>query len=200
MNYMLGSLNRTALGSPIGGVLFKLTPFVGGSEDDASIEETVRTGIIPVRIFPVYSPNKSKASLRFITSDGIYHRNPSLYMYIQPLDHTIWLWTGLVFILVNMVVVDGSMTREGGGSSGWAALKWCVYWIYGANLEQVDEPTLPPGATTTPPHEIKIHFKELLLSVIGLVCLLNNVYRAVLNLNYITGSDSLSSWHSVQQL
>ena len=124
MDYMLGSLNRSALGIPLeSATSWRLTPFIGWSEDDAAIEEIALIRISPLHIFPVYSPNKTKTSLRFITSDGIYQRNPSLYMYIQPLDHTIWLWTGLTFILVIMVVVGGSMTREGGGSSGCTALK-----------------------------------------------------------------------------
>ena len=64
----------------------------------------------------------------------------------------------------------------------------------------MDEPNLPAAAATTPPHEIKVNFAGLLLSFIGLACLLNNVNRAVLNLNYVTGSDPLSSWDRVQQL
>ena len=99
-----------------------------------------------------------------------------------------------------IVVVCGSMTREGGGSSGWEALKWIVYWIYGASMEQVNEPTLPAAAATMPLHEIKVNFKRLLLCVIWLVYLLTNLYRAVLNLNYVTGSEPLSPWHRVQQL
>ena len=107
MNYMLGSLNRTALGSPLDSdVFFKLMPFIGWSEDDPDIEGDAIYGITPLHIIPVNSPNKSKTSLRFITSDGIYQRNPSLFMYIQPLDQAIWLWTGISFILVIIVVVE----------------------------------------------------------------------------------------------
>ena len=121
-------------------------------------------------------------------------------MYIQPLPLTLWLWTGLTLLAAISMVIGVSMTREGGGASWWAALKWCVRWAYGASLEQVVEPILPASTGKTPAHEIKINLKWMLLSILGLLCLLNNVYQAVLNLNYVTGADLLSPGHRIYEL
>ena len=54
MDYMLGSLNTTALGSPMDAdVNWKLTPFIAWSEDDMMAEDHAIMRISPFLIFPV---------------------------------------------------------------------------------------------------------------------------------------------------
>ena len=199
MSYMLRSLNQSVLGVPLGGPLaFRLAPVISWSEDNTRVEEAVQIRLLPIQTFPVYNPNRTKYSLKFITSDGIYQKVPSLYMYIQPLHRTIWLSAGITFVFALAVIV--TVSKSAGVRSRMTALKWSMCWIYGAMLEQVDDPVLPTPPAETTAGKRKMDVKWVLISVLWLLCLLNNVYRAVLNVNYLTGSDLRTRWQRVEQL
>ena len=73
-------------------------------------------------------------------------------------------------------------------------LRHGMFWISSALLEQPDDSNFSTSATTNGAPN------GLLLLALLMCCAVNNVYRAYLNVGYVTGSEYETEWEEVQQV
>ena len=164
-------------------------PAVAWSEDDLWMERISLTrAMLQIQIYPMRSENKSKRSLRFITTDGVEYRIPSVTMYTQPLDTALWLGTLGFFALAVITIAFVSKDVKSVG--------WNILWLYGVLVDQVQ--AVPRGRIGG--RAARILLVQILFLWFLLAYVMSDHYRAVLNVNYITGNELVPKWHRIDQL
>ena len=190
MNYVVGGLNNSLM-SPKGGSMFMTSPTIAWSEDGVSMERyAATTAILQIQIYPMRSDNKSRSNLKFITTDGVEYRIPSLSMYSQPFATSLWVSSlGFVIMAVMLIFVSSAETKV---ASRVQIIRWSGFWMYGAAIDQVqDVPRV---------HAPIKRVEQILFGALGLAFLLNNHYKAELNVNYVAGNELIPRWHRIDQL
>ena len=173
MEYIVGCLNYSLLVVPVVQMKWLRYPGIAWSEMDLWMERvTMAQHILQLQIYPIRSDNKSKTSLKFITSDGIKYNIPSLSMFMQPLDTALWL-TAIGFLVFVMLII-ALVRKIGEGRSLANSLRWTVFWLYGAMVDQVlDVPRAKENLKTV--------IERILFLVLVLIFLVNNLYKAEFN-------------------
>ena len=170
------------------------SPMISWSEDSTTLESVATTFLFPLILYPMISPNESVTSLKFITADGVHPRIPHLEVYSQPLDLGTWVASlGLFIILVTLMTT--TVKSDNPTVSGGKVMQWGLFWVYSVLLDQVEFPLIP---------KVRAGFRAFIsfLLVVSLVLsfVINNVYKSVLNINYVTGNELVCPWSRLDQL
>ena len=196
LGFSLGSLNLTLQAMTVKHYRQTkfLLPRIQWSYVDYHYDYEVLRGIVsPLHIIPFATVNQSRTSLKLITSDGVRPKTPAVDLYLSPFDLPSWFCT-LVLIFGATSLVIAVLTRRRGHKSPLLMLKHGMFWISSALLEQPDDSNFSTSATTNGAPN------GLLLLALLMCCIVNNVYRAYLNVGYVTGSEYETEWEEVQQV
>ena len=195
LNYITGSLNGSKMSTNHMGEFEFRIPTINWSEDDNSIEDLMLSteAVAPLQVYPMFSPNRSRTSLRFITAEGVQQEIPSVATYTQPFG--LWTWVigilGFAAIMALMTSVIKAKARSGPIKQMGATL----FWMYGTLMDQVNDFFLSTEHDRFKPIVTKLLFLALMLAYA-----LNNLYRAELNVNYVAGNNLFPLWHRIEQL
>ena len=194
LNYITGSLNESMVGysnlytSRLHGAM------ISWSDDTTALEIIVPLYLLPFNLYPMRSPNESLTSLKFITADGVNPRIPYLEVYSQPFDLGTWV-TGLGLFLILITLVTVATKSDIPRADACCIMQWSLFWVYGTLLDQVNFPPFRKARTG-----FRSVINSLLVTSVVLAFVLNNVYRAILNVNYVTGNELLCPWSRLDQL
>ena len=197
VSYAFSDLNSTVLEAPLTGAnRFRLPlPSVSRSREDRVLLLTAESMLQPLQGSPIPSARNQRLGLRFVTADGIQNIGLSTELYLRPFDKWVWIGVISVFIIAGTAI---AVAATGFGSTRpLDAFTWTVYWIYGAMLEQPDAPVLQKDKANK---TIERFVAQVLLVILLMACVLNNFYRAVLNVNYISGTQYGTVWTRLDQL
>ena len=193
VNYVAGPLNVT---HPSYSEALGLKPWVSWSDDTNLAEKEALRFNFPLHFYPMLNPNNSKNSLKFITSDGVHFAIPSLHVYIQPLDLACWFGAAGLLLTLIMLMTLAVKVEEAGDWNLKANLTWNSFWAISALLDQIE----CPYSTKVGRSGWLFVPNALFCISVGLVFVLNNGYRAMLNVNTVAGNELIASWERLNQL
>ena len=161
----------------------------------ASFSERLHpNGIVcPLQLLPFSTVNQSRTSIKLITADEVRAKRILIDLYLTPFDMLSWLGTSVLLIGGTSLVVT-LLTNGRGYKSPWSMLKLGVFWLYSTLVEQPEDGNFS-GSTTTSGAP-----RGILLTALFVCCVVNNVYRAFLNVGFTTGNEYGTKWEQVKQV
>ena len=191
-NYLAGSLNISVSGQRI--ARGAAVPEISWSGDHFTVEEHAVEDLLPLNVYPMLSPTESTSGLKFITADGVYSADLALSIYSQPFDLAIWgAALGLFFVLLVMIAL--TFKAEDDKVNVCKTIGWGFFWAYSILLDQVDFPVIRKARAGA-----RLLIGSFLVISLVLAFVLNNSYRAVLNVDYITGDELICPRDRLDQL
>ena len=90
---------------------------------------------------------------------------------------------------MNMPCLDNPRVK------GLKMFRWGWFWVFSVSLDQVEFPVVRKATGG-----FRALISSLLVACFVLAFALNNIYKAVLNVNYVTGNELLCPWSRLDQL
>ena len=196
LSFSVSALNSTVLATKMGHYNDRKhrLPRIHWSTADSYYEDVATADVVyPLRIFPFDTSNQSQTSLKLITADGVRTKKPSVDLYLTPFDLASWTGTLVLLIIVTGTVI-AVLTKQRGYDSTRRMLRRALFWISSALLEQPDDSNFSRSRTTSGVPS------GLLMLALFMCSAVNNLYRAYLNVGYLTGNELETKWEEIKQV
>ena len=142
-------------------------------------------------ILPFLTVNQTRRSLKLITADAVRAKALAIDIYLTPFDISTWVAV-VVLVFGGTSLIVTAVSKRRGYKSTVGMLKRALLWIYSALLEQPDDSNFSTSrAANGAP-------RAVLLLTLFMCCAVNNVYRALLNVAYLTGNEFETKWEEVR--
>ena len=105
-----------------------------------------------------------------------------------------WI-SGLALFFILLVLVAVTPKLDNPRVKGGQIFGWGLFWVFSVSLDQVEFPVIRKARGG-----FRALISSLLVASFVLAFALNNTYKAVLNVNYVTGNELLCPWSRLDQL
>ena len=145
-----------------------------------------------------------QTSLREISSHGVFPFGSRITMLLEPLDR--FLWASLLCLILIAPGIFASVLvcrHECTVSETFESFVHPVFWIVGSWLDQVEMPKFDTVSVAVRAEEgkntVKL-FRMLLFTTLPTAFVLNNAYRAFLQVGYISGVEYDTTWKTLSDV